>query len=37
MADGDSLADYMIESNTGVSTTSKYEIKKIDTDYFNED
>lgn len=37
LIDGDSLADYMIESNTGVSTTSKYEIKKIDTDYFNED
>jgi len=37
LIDGDSLADYMIESNTGVSTTSKYEIKRLDTDYFNEE
>jgi restriction system protein len=37
LIDGDMLTDYMIESNTGVSIVSKYEIKKIDSDYFNED
>ena len=33
----DDLVDYMIDFNIGVSTTAKYEIKKIDTDYFNEE
>lgn len=36
LIDGDSLAEYMIESNTGVSVESKYELKKIDSDYFSE-
>ena len=27
----------MIDFNIGVSSTAKYEIKKIDSDYFNED
>ena len=37
LIDGDALVDYMIDFNIGVSTTAKYEIKKIDTDYFNEE
>lgn len=37
LIDGDMLTDYMIESNTGVSIVSKYEIKRIDSDYFNEE
>lgn len=37
LIDGDDLVDYMIDFNIGVSTTAKYEIKKIDTDYFNEE
>lgn len=37
LIDGDELASLMFESNTGVSTESKYELKKIDTDYFSED
>ena len=37
LIDGDSLAEYMIESNTGVSPHQSFEIKKIDADYFDED
>lgn len=37
LMDGDTLAQYMIEFNVGVSTVSSYEIKKIDTDYFTEE
>lgn len=37
LIDGMQLAQYMIEFNVGVSTEIVYEIKKIDTDYFNED
>ena len=36
LIDGDSLSEYMIESNTGVSVESKYELKKIVSDYFSE-
>lgn len=36
LIDGDELASLMFESNTGVSTESKYELKKIDSDYFSE-
>lgn len=36
LIDGDQLADYMIDFNVGVTTTSKYELKKIDLDYFVE-
>ena len=37
LIDGDELASLMLESNTGVSTESKYELKKIDMDYFSEE
>lgn len=37
LIDGDQLADYMIDFNVGVTTTSKYELKKIDLDFFIED
>ena len=32
-----SLTDYMIESNTGVLVEDKYEIKKIDSNYFEDE
>ena len=31
------LAELMIEYNLGVTTTKTYEIKRIDSDYFNKD
>lgn len=37
LIDGDALARYMIKYNVGVSTHKVYEIKRIDTDYFEED
>jgi restriction system protein len=37
LIDGDQLAEYMIDFNVGVTTTSKYELKKIDLDYFVEE
>ncbi|HLX56438.1 MAG TPA: restriction endonuclease [Ktedonobacteraceae bacterium] len=36
LIDGKQLAQYMIDFNVGVSRVSTYEIKKVDTDYFNE-
>ena len=36
LIDGQELAHYMIEFNVGVSTKQVYEIKRIDTDYFEE-
>ena len=36
LIDGKQLAQYMIDFNIGVSRVSTYEIKKIDTDYFND-
>jgi restriction system protein len=36
LIDGDLLAMLMIENNIGVSVINSYEIKKIDTDYFEE-
>lgn len=36
LIDGERLAQLMIEHNVGVSTTSSYDVKKIDIDYFNE-
>ncbi len=36
LIDGKSLADYMIEYNVGVSEKKTYEIKKLDSDYFEE-
>lgn len=37
LIDGDELSTLMLESSTGVSTESRYEIKRIDTDYFDEE
>lgn len=37
LIDGQKLAEYMIAFNLGVTTTSVYEIKKIDSDYFGEE
>ena len=36
LIDGIALAQYMIEFNVGVSTRKSYEIKRLDTDYFEE-
>lgn len=36
LIDGIALARYMIEFNVGVSTRKSYEIKRLDTDYFEE-
>jgi restriction system protein len=36
LIDGQLLAELMIEHNVGISPVSKYEIKKIDSDYFIE-
>jgi restriction system protein len=36
LLDGDRLADLMIQHNIGVSLSHAYEIKKIDSDYFEE-
>ena len=37
LIDGPTLARYMIEFNVGVATTSAYELKKVDVDYFSEE
>ena len=37
LIDGESLAQYMIDHNLGVSVQNIYEIKKIDLDYFEEE
>ncbi|MBP6431229.1 MAG: restriction endonuclease [Ferruginibacter sp.] len=37
LIDGEKLAQYMIDFNLGVSVQNTYEIKKIDTDYFEEE
>ncbi len=34
LIDGDKLTDYMIEFGVGVSTQNIYEVKRMDTDYF---
>ena len=34
--DGKELANYMIESNVGVTPKKVYEVKRIDIDYFEE-
>ena len=36
LVDGERLAELMIENNLGVSTAMTYEIKKVDSDYFDE-
>ena len=37
LIDGEKLSQYMIDYNLGVSVQNVYEIKKIDSDYFEED
>jgi restriction system protein len=37
LIDGSRLASLMTEHNVGVSTSGVYEVKKIDSDYFDED
>ena len=37
LIDGEDLAQYMIDCNLGVSVQKTYEIKKIDSDYFEEE
>jgi restriction system protein len=37
LIDGNMLVQYMIEKNVGVTTSVKYEVKKLDMDYFTED
>ena len=37
LIDGEQLTQYMIDNNIAVTPISSYEIKKIDSDYFNED
>jgi restriction system protein len=36
LIDGARLANLMIEHNVGVSTATTYEVKKIDSDFFQE-
>ena len=36
LIDGDELANLMIDYGVGVSTVSNYQIKRIDSDYFDE-
>lgn len=36
LIDGEELARYMIEYNIGVSTKQRYRVKRIDTDYFDD-
>lgn len=36
LIDGKMLTEFMIEHNVGVATASSYELKKIDSDYFEE-
>lgn len=37
LVDGEKLAKLMIEYDVGVSTLNTYSIKKIDSDFFDED
>ena len=37
LINGTQLAHYMIEYNVGVSTKKVYEVKRIDSDYFEEE
>ena len=37
LIDGEKLSQYMIDYNLGVSVQNVYEIKKIDSDYFEEE
>ncbi|WP_460924554.1 restriction endonuclease [Pontibacter brevis] len=37
LIDGEQLAQYMIDYNLGVTPVSKYEVKRLDIDYFGEE
>ena len=37
LIDGDMLAQYMIDNDVGVSSVAKYEVKKLDLDYFTDE
>ncbi|GJL65360.1 MAG: restriction endonuclease [Nitrospirales bacterium] len=37
LIDGERLAALMVEHNVGVSTAGRYEVKKVDSDYFDEE
>ncbi len=37
LIDGYQLAQYMIDNNVGVSSVAKYEVKKLDVDYFTDE
>ena len=37
LIDGEQLAKFLVEHNVGVSTVGLYEVKKIDSDYFDND
>jgi len=37
LIDGDQLAQYMIDNDVGVSPVAKYEVKKLDLDYFTDE
>jgi restriction system protein len=37
LIDGDRLADLMIQHNIGVSKSHSYEVKHVDSDYFDQD
>ena len=37
LIDGSQLSEYMIDHNVGVSIVRSYEIKRVDSDYFDED
>jgi len=37
LIDGITLADYMMDFDVGVSIAQTYEIKKVDSDFFEED
>jgi restriction system protein len=37
LIDGTQLAELMIDANVGVATTSTYEVKRVDSDYFAEE
>jgi len=37
LIDGEALAQLMIENDVGVSKITSYDIKKIDSDYFEEE
>ena len=37
LIDGERLAKLMIEYNLGVTTVQTYEVKRVDSDFFNED